>query len=35
MSKLDILVKEINKNFKEDVASKGIPIRHFEKIKFL
>lgn len=34
MSKLDVLVKEINKNFKEDVASKGIPIRHFEKIPF-
>lgn len=34
MSKLDILIKEINKNFKEDIASRGIPIKHFEKIPF-
>lgn len=34
MSKLDILVKEINKNFKEDIASRGIPVRHFQKIPF-
>ena len=34
MSKLDILVKQINKEFKEEIASKGIPERHFEKIPF-
>ena len=34
MSKLDILVKEINKNFKEDIASRGIPVRHFQKVPF-
>ena len=34
MSKLDILVKEINKEFKEDIASRGIPQRHFERIPF-
>ena len=34
MSKLDILVKEINKEFHEDIASKGIPQRHFERIPF-
>ena len=34
MSKLDILVKQINKQYKEDIASRGIPVRHFEKIKF-
>ena len=34
MSKLDILVSQINKQFKEEIASKGIPIRHFEKIPF-
>lgn len=34
MSKLDILVKQINKQYKEDIASKGIPTRHFEKIPF-
>ena len=34
MSKLDVLVKEINKNFKEDIASRGIPERHFKKIPF-
>ena len=34
MSKLDILVKTINKNFKEDIASRGIPQRHFDKIPF-
>ena len=34
MSKLDILVKQINKDFKEEIASKGIPKRHFEKIPF-
>ena len=34
MSKLDILVKEINKDFKEEIASKGIPVRHFAKIPF-
>lgn len=34
MSKLDILVSQINKQFKEEIASKGIPVRHFEKIPF-
>lgn len=34
MSKLDVLVNSINKQFKEDIASRGIPERHFEKIKF-
>lgn len=34
MSKLDILVKQINKNYKEDIASRGIPERHFQKIPF-
>ena len=34
MSKLDILVNQINKQFKEDIASRGIPVRHFEKIPF-
>lgn len=34
MSKLDILVKEINKQYKEDIASRGIPTRHFERIPF-
>jgi recombination protein RecA len=34
MSKLDILVKQINKQYKEDIASRGIPKLHFEKIKF-
>ena len=34
MSKLDILVKQINKQYKEDIASRGIPERHFEKIPF-
>ena len=34
MSKLDILVKSINKNFKEEIASKGIPKRHFARIPF-
>lgn len=34
MSKLDVLVKEINKQYKEDIASRGIPTRHFERIPF-
>lgn len=34
MSKLDVLVKQINKQYKEDIASRGIPERHFEKIPF-
>ena len=34
MSKLDILVKQINKQYKEDIASRGIPERHFQKIPF-
>jgi recombination protein RecA len=34
MSKLDILVKQINKQAKEDIASRGIPTRHFQKIPF-
>lgn len=34
MSKLDILVNQINKQYKEDIASRGIPTRHFEKIPF-
>lgn len=34
MSKLDILVKQINKQYKEDIASRGVPERHFEKIPF-
>lgn len=34
MSKLDILCKQFNKEFKEDIASRGIPVRHFEKIPF-
>lgn len=32
MSKLDILCNQINKQYKEDIASRGIPERHFEKI---
>jgi recombination protein RecA len=34
MSKLDVLCKQFNKQYKEDIASRGIPVRHFEKIKF-
>lgn len=34
MSKLDILVNQINKQYKEDIASRGITVRHFEKIPF-
>lgn len=34
MSKLDILCNQINKQYKEDIASRGIPVRHFEKIPF-
>ena len=34
MSKLDILIKQINREQKESIAYKGIPVRHFEKIKF-
>lgn len=34
MSKLDILCKQFNKQYKEEIASKGIPVRHFEKIPF-
>lgn len=34
MSKLDILCKQFNKEFKENIASKGIPVRHFKKIPF-
>lgn len=34
MSKLDVLVKQINKQYKEDIASRGIPVRHFQKIPF-
>ena len=34
MSKLDILVNQINRQYKEDIASRGIPVRHFEKIPF-
>ena len=34
MSKLDILVKQINRQYKEDIASRGIPTRHFAKIPF-
>lgn len=34
MSKLDVLVREINKEFHEDIASRGIPQRHFERIPF-
>lgn len=34
ISRLDILVKQINKQYKEDIASRGIPVRHFEKIPF-
>ena len=34
MSKLDVLVKQINKQYHEDIASRGIPERHFEKIRF-
>lgn len=34
MSKLDILVKQINRQYKEDIASRGIPVRHFAKIPF-
>ena len=28
------MVNEINKEFKEDIASRGIPVRHFQKIPF-
>lgn len=34
ISRLDILVKEINKEFKEDIVSKGIPQRNFARIPF-
>jgi len=34
MSKLDVLVKQINREYKEDIASRGIPTRYFEKIPF-
>lgn len=33
-SKLDMIVAQINKQYKEDIASRGIPERHFEKIPF-
>ena len=32
MSKLDILIKQINREQKESIAYKGIPVRHFKKI---
>ena len=34
MSKLDVLCKQFNRQYKEDIVSRGIPVRHFEKIKF-
>ena len=34
MSKLDILCNQFNKQYKEEIASKGIPVKHFEKIPF-
>lgn len=34
MSKLDVLIKQINKDYKEDIASRGIPEKHFTKIPF-
>lgn len=34
MTKLDVLLKDINKKFKEDIASIGLPKRHIEKIPF-
>lgn len=34
ISRLDVLCKQFNKQYKEDIASRGIPVRHFEKIKF-
>lgn len=34
MSKLDVLISTINKNFKEDIAMKGVVERNFEKIPF-
>lgn len=34
MSKLDILVNQINKQYKEEIASKGLPVKYFEKIPF-
>ena len=32
--KLDAIVSQINKQYKEDIASNGIPDRHFKKIPF-
>ena len=32
MSKLDVLCNQFNKQYKEEIASKGIPVRHFKKI---
>lgn len=34
MSQLDKLIKDINKQYKEDIASTGIPKREFKKIPF-
>lgn len=34
MSKLDILCKQFNKQYKEDIASRGIPVKYFQKIPF-
>lgn len=34
ISRLDILCKQINRQYKEDIASHGIPTRHFQKIPF-
>lgn len=34
ISRLEILCNQINKQFKENIASQGIPKRHFEKIPF-
>lgn len=34
MSKLDVLCKQFNKQYSEEIASKGIPKKHFQKIPF-
>lgn len=34
MGKLDILIKEFNKQYKEEIASKGIPIKNVARIPF-
>lgn len=34
MSKLDILCAQFNKQYQEDIASRGVPKKHFDKIPF-